>query len=140
MTKGSPRLPNSPRTVLIVDDEAALRRVLERSLAHDGYRVVSTGSAEAAYSVLESERADAVLLDIRLPTMSGLALYLAMVHRWPGLEGRIAVMTGDAEAQEVRTWLVHNRCTVLRKPFNLGEIAAWLEGVWRMRERETGNG
>ena len=44
MTTGSPRLPNSPRTVLIVDDEAALRRVLERSLAHDGYRVVSTGS------------------------------------------------------------------------------------------------
>jgi len=128
------------RTILIVDDEAPLRRVLERSLVRDGYRVVSTGNAETAYSLLESERADAVLLDIHLPTMSGLALYLAIVHRWPQLEGRIAIMTGDAEADEVRTWLEHNRCMVLRKPFNLGEIAAWLEGVWPVRERETGNG
>ena len=130
----------APRTILIVDDEAPLRRVLERSLSREGYRVVSTGSAEAAYSLLESERADAVLLDIDLPTMSGLALYLAMVHRWPELEGRIAIMTGDAEAQEVRSWLEQNRCTVLRKPFNLREISVWLEGVWRVRERETGNG
>jgi DNA-binding response OmpR family regulator len=130
----------APRTVLIVDDEAPLRRVLERSLTRDGYRVVSTGSAEGAYSLLESERADALLLDIHLPTMSGLALYLAIVHRWPQLEGRIAIMTGDAEAQDVRTWLEQNRCIVLRKPFNLREIAAWLESIWRVRERETGNG
>ena len=127
-------------TVLIVDDEAPLRRVLERALTPAGYRVVSTGSAEAAYSLIDVEHPDAILLDIHLPTMSGLALYLAMVHRWPRLEGRIAIMTGDAEADEVRTWLEQNRCLVLRKPFNLGEIVAWLEQVGGIRERETGNG
>jgi DNA-binding NtrC family response regulator len=128
------------RTVLIVDDEASLRRVLERALSREGYRVLSTGTAEAAYSLLESEHADAVLLDIRLPTMSGLALYLAIIHRWPGLDGRIAIMTGDADADEVRSWLEQNRCRVLRKPFNLREIGQWLSDLWRMRERETGNG
>jgi len=55
--------------------------------------------------MLSSEAADALLLDIHLPTMSGLALYLAIIHRWPALEGHIAIMTGDAEAEEVRTWL-----------------------------------
>jgi hypothetical protein len=35
-------------------------------------------------------------------------------------------MTGDAEAQEVRTWLDHHRCTVIRKPFNLKEVADWV--------------
>jgi DNA-binding NtrC family response regulator len=130
----------APRTIVIVDDEAPLRQVLERALTRDGYRVLSTGTAEAAYSLLESERADALLLDIRLPTMSGLALYLAIVHRWPYLDGRMAIMTGDAEAEEVRSWLEQNRCTVLRKPFNLREIGAWLDGLWRVRERETGNG
>ena len=134
--------PRKPATVLIVDDEAGLRRVLERFLERHGYRVLSAGTAESAYEMLAAEEADALLLDIHLPTMSGLALYLAIVHRWPRLEGRIAIMTGDAEADEVRTWLEHNRCMVLRKPFNLGEIAGWLEGVWRVREREreTGNG
>jgi DNA-binding NtrC family response regulator len=58
--------------------------------------------------------------------MSGLALYLAIIHRWPALEGHIAIMTGDAEAEEVRTWLEHHRCTVIRKPFNLQQVAEWI--------------
>ena len=127
------------RTVLVVDDEAGLRRVLERHLTREGYRVVTAASAESAYELLAGESADALLLDIHLPTMSGLALYLAIVHRWPDLEGRVAVMTGDAEAVEVRTWLEHHNCPVIRKPFNLREVSAWLESTLRWRERETGN-
>jgi DNA-binding response OmpR family regulator len=127
------------RTVLVVDDEAGLRRVLERHLTREGYRVVTAASAESAYELLAGESADALLLDIHLPTMSGLALYLAIVHRWPNLEGRVAVMTGDAEAVEVRTWLEHHNCPVIRKPFNLREVSAWLESTLRWRERETGN-
>jgi DNA-binding NtrC family response regulator len=130
----------SERTVLIVDDDAALRRVLERALVRDGYRVLSAGSAETAYTLLESQQPDALLLDIQLPTMSGLALYLAIVHRWPHLDGRIAIMTGDAEAEEVRSWLEQHRCTVLRKPFDLREISAWLDHGLRSRQRELGNG
>jgi len=118
--------PRKPATVLIVDDEAGLRRVLERFLERQGYRVLSAGAAESAYEILASEEADALLLDIHLPTMSGLALYLAIIHRWPALEGHIAIMTGDAEAEEVRTWLDHHRCTVIRKPFNLKQVSDWV--------------
>jgi len=118
--------PRKPATVLIVDDEAGLRRVLERFLERHGYRVLSAGTAEAAYEMLASEEAHALLLDIHLPTMSGLALYLAIIHRWPALEGHIAIMTGDAEAEEVRTWLDHHRCTVIRKPFNLRQVSDWV--------------
>lgn len=121
--------PRRPPTVLIVDDEAGLRRVLERFLERHGYRVLSAGTAEAAYEALAAESADALLLDIHLPTMSGLALYLAIIHRWPALEGHIAIMTGDAEAQEVRTWLEHHRCVVMRKPFNLQQVADWVSAV-----------
>ncbi len=99
--------PRKPATVLIVDDEAGLRRVLERFLERHGYRVLSAGTAESAYEMLAAEEADALLLDIHLPTMS-------------------AIMTGDAEAQEVRTWLDHHRCTVIRKPFNLKQVADWV--------------
>ena len=121
------RLP----TVLVVDDEAPLRRVLERSLGRSGFKVIVAASAETAYELLASVEADALLIDIHLPTMSGLALYLAIVHRSPTLEGRIAIMTGDAEAEEVRTWLEHHRCTVLRKPFNLQDVTAWVTDVVR---------
>jgi DNA-binding NtrC family response regulator len=128
--------PLKPATVLVVDDEAGLRRVLERFLERQGYRVLSAGTAESAYEMLATEEADALLLDIHLPTMSGLALYLAIIHRWPGLEGHIAIMTGDAEAEEVRTWLDHHRCTVLRKPFNLKQVADWVATALQ-RDRES---
>ena len=118
-----------PYTVLIVDDEAPLRRVLERSLTRGGYRVVSAGSAETAYELLATAQANAVLLDIRLPTMSGLALYLAIIHRWPAFEGCIAIMTGDADADDVRTWLERHRCPVIRKPFDLREVSDWVTAV-----------
>jgi len=121
--------PRTPPTVLIVDDEAGLRRVVERFLVRHGYRVLSAGTAEAAYELLNSEIADALLLDIHLPTMSGLALYLAIIHRWPALEGHVAIMTGDAEAEEVRTWLEHHHCVVIRKPFNLRQVAEWVSSV-----------
>jgi two-component system alkaline phosphatase synthesis response regulator PhoP len=128
-----------PGSILIVDDEAPLRRVLERCLSRQGLRVIGAGSAETAYELVASEQPDAVLLDIRLPTMSGLALYLAIVHRWPRLEGRIAIMTGDAEAEEVRAWLEHHQCVVIRKPFNLRDVSDWLATVFRgMEERKQG--
>jgi DNA-binding NtrC family response regulator len=132
-----PATPAAP-TILVVDDEAGLRRVLERILTRHGYRVLTAGSAETAYELLTAEQADALLLDIHLPTMSGLALYLAIIHRWPALEGRIAIMTGDAEADEVRTWLEHHRCAVIRKPFNLVQVTDWIAAVLQPHGRSKG--
>ena len=133
-------MSDGARTILVVDDEAPLRRVLERSLTRQGLRVIGAGSAETAYELVASEQPDALLLDIHLPTMSGLALYLAIVHRWPVLEGRIAIMTGDAQAEEVRTWLERHQCVVIRKPFNLHEVTDWLTGVFRFQEERTRGG
>jgi len=124
-----------PYTVLIVDDEAPLRRVLERSLTRAGYRVVSAASAETAYELLATAQANAVLLDIQLPTMSGLALYLAIIHRWPAFEGCIAIMTGDADADDVRTWLERHRCPVIRKPFDLKEVSDWVAAVIELQQQ-----
>lgn len=129
-----------PFTVLVVDDEAPLRLVLERALTRAGYRVLQAAGPEEAYALLNSAQPDALLLDIHMPTMSGLALYIAIVARWPALEGCIAIMTGDAEADEVRTWLEHHRCLVIRKPFDLDQIVEWLRDVDRFRRREAGNG
>ena len=130
----------SDLVVLVVDDDAALRRVLDRALSHRGYRVLLAGAPEDAYQMLHRERPDAVLLDIQMPTMSGLALYVAIVSRWPALRGRIAIMTGDAEADEVRSWFTQHNCALLPKPFDLDAVIQWVDGVARQRQREAGNG
>jgi DNA-binding NtrC family response regulator len=129
-----------PVTVLVVDDEAPLRRILERLLVRDGYRVISAGDGETAYQMLASEQADAILLDINLPAMSGLALYLAIINRWPVLEGRIALMSGDADTADVAAWIEHHHCVVLRKPFDVKDVSRWVADVIRFRDRRTSNG
>ncbi|HYK10147.1 MAG TPA: response regulator [Gemmatimonadales bacterium] len=125
-------------TVLVVDDEAPLRRVLERALTRMGYRVIGAASAESALELLTTERPTAILLDVHLPTMSGLAFYVAAIARWPELQGCVAVMTGDGEAPEVLEWIARNSCPLISKPFNLEQIEEWLSHVraWRTRRAE----
>ena len=59
-------------TVLIVDDEPQIRRVLLTTLSSHGYTVIEARSGEEALEQLRTDRADLVLLDVNLPEMSGL--------------------------------------------------------------------
>ena len=58
--------------ILVVDDEATMRRLLEKLLRMEGYEVVLAGSGEQALAELQNRGADTVLLDMRMPGMSGL--------------------------------------------------------------------
>ena len=75
--------------ILVVDDEPALRRTLERALCSLKYDVVAIGDAHLAYQMLDAGEYDLVLLDIHLPQMSGDTFFLALVRRWPRLAGRV---------------------------------------------------
>lgn len=131
---------NELHTVLIVDDDAVLRSSLETVLKPAGYRVLSTGDPDAAYRLLATEAVTGVLLDVRLPGMSGLALSLAITRRWPQLENRIALITGDADAPDVRAWVRRNPCTIIRKPFRFDEVTRWLDGLARAADRTASAG
>lgn len=70
-------------TVLIVDDQAAIRGVLQTALTREGYRVLSAPSAEAALKVLESEAVDVVISDEKMPGMSGTQFLAIVRQRYP---------------------------------------------------------
>lgn len=116
--------------VLIVDDEPALRRTLERALRNHKYETVSVADPHSAYQMLEDSSFDVVLLDLRLPHLSGDTLYLAIVRRWPRLAGRVILMSGDPWTDRDRLAELEG-CPILAKPFSLetlvktvGEIAS----------------
>ncbi|HEV2751263.1 MAG TPA: response regulator [Gemmatimonadales bacterium] len=131
---------NKLRTVLIVDDDALLRTSLDSVLTTVGYHTLTTGDPDAGYRLLATEPVTAVLLDVRLPTMSGLALYLAIVRRWPHLVGRIALMSGDADAADVYAWVHRNPCAILRKPFTFQQVTDWLDSAVHAAERTASAG
>ncbi len=130
--------------VLIVDDEAALRRTLERVLRGMGYEVVTAADAQLAYEVLHETDVDLVLLDLHMPQMSGDTFFVALARRWPRLADRIVLMTGDTFA-ETDHWPHELRaCPLLLKPFTLEmlrvTLAAALErGTSSDRRAESGS-
>src|ERR1700721_4816653 len=70
------------RTVLLIDDEPQIRRVLRASLASKGARVLDVSSGEEAIELLRRETVDLILLDLNMPGMGGLAACHAIRNGW----------------------------------------------------------
>ncbi|MEO8200697.1 MAG: response regulator [Gemmatimonadota bacterium] len=117
--------------VLIIDDEPAVRSALERTLRYFGYSVASAGAADSAYEILGHEKFDAILLDIRMPLMSGDTLYLAIARRWPELRNRIILMSGDPESASAGWSTELKSCPFLAKPFTLEKLTQAIAAVVR---------
>ena len=131
------------RRVLIIDDEPAVRHALERALRYFGYEVVSAAGGDSAYEILQHDTFDVVLLDIRMPLMSGDTLFLAIVRRWPELRNRTILMSGDPDNSS-EGWSGELRARpLLAKPFTLDTLRLALESVLEPRSRHHprfGNG
>ena len=116
-------------TVLVIDDEPSIRHALDRALRWCGYQVLLASGADSAYELLSEAPVDLVLLDVRMPQMSGDTLFFALVRRWPQLRQRIIFMSGDPEhcrdewPEELR------RRPLLPKPFTLRDLEALLERI-----------
>jgi two-component system alkaline phosphatase synthesis response regulator PhoP len=108
--------------ILIVDDEPALRRTLERALRSQEYEVVSVADPHSAYQMLGESTFDLVLLDLRLPQMAGDTFFLAIVRRWPRMAGRVILMSGDPSPKQPGWPAELAGCPVLQKPFSLDTL------------------
>jgi DNA-binding NtrC family response regulator len=132
------------RRILIVDDEPALRRTLERALGGQNYEVVAVADPHSAYQMLDESVFDLVLLDLRLPLMAGDTFFLAIVRRWPRLLGRVILMSGDPLPEQPDWPAELVRCPVLAKPFSLDYLIKTVGAVLAAAEPKTdlleGNG
>ncbi len=82
-------------TVLVVDDEAAIRDSLHMILEYEGYRVEEAGNGSQALSKVGERAPDAVVLDIKMPEMDGLELLKALRER--GYDMPVLMISGHAD-------------------------------------------
>ncbi len=107
------------RTVLLVEDDAALRMLCRVNLELDGYRVLEADSVDAAVGQVEADDVDVVILDIRLG--DGGASGLALLDRLPHEPApAVIVLTGSADLSELTR--PAGVAAVLSKPFRLEEL------------------
>ncbi len=90
-------------SILVVDDELSVRRALRKILERAGMDVTEAGSAQEAFDMMgRGNRVDAVVSDVLMPEISGLAFYDELVRRAPGLAGRVVFLTGAAQDPKVQ--------------------------------------
>jgi DNA-binding NtrC family response regulator len=123
----------TPLAVLVVDDEPAIRRALERALKRWGHTVHIAVNGEGAIEILGDQPIDLVLMDLRMPGMSGQTLFHSIAARWPQLLERVIVMTGDLEAEDHYDWLKQHDLPILMKPFELKQLEALLGTIAERR-------
>jgi two-component system cell cycle sensor histidine kinase/response regulator CckA len=111
----------------VVDDEEGVRTVLQRLLRRIGYEVDAVGDATTALAMLSVSplRFDLVLSDILMPEKTGLELATELMEAKVPIA--IVLMTGFADGSTVREATEIFRLPVLRKPFEVDQLAAILE-------------
>ncbi len=108
--------------VLIVDDEEAVRRPMARFLGRRGAQVDEAPDGAEALARLGAQQPDVILVDLRMPRMSGVELYEQLEETRPELAARVLFLSGDISqlSEPGNTPVARER--VLVKPLELGEL------------------
>lgn len=107
--------------ILIVDDDARIRRALENALSAGGYDPVPAGSAEAGLEIFDATPIDLVILDLALPGMSGLEMCRQLRQR---SEVPILVLSVREKPSDKVAALDLGADDYLTKPFHMEELLA----------------
>jgi DNA-binding NtrC family response regulator len=122
-------------TLLIIEDEAKMRRLLELNLAEDGYTVHTAADAESGLNTLRQEKIDLIVTDLKLPGMNGLE-FLQAVKRVNGTIP-VVLMTAFGTVETAVEAMKAGASDFVLKPFAMEELKIILHkelDVHRLRE------
>ncbi len=124
-------------SILLIDDDDSLRRVMEFSLVEVGYAVAAVASGEEGLHIFDKGTFDAVITDITMPGMSGMEV-LARVHERDGLLP-VVVITAYGTIENAVEAMKNGAFDYITKPFNRDELRLTLARALRMRKLEREN-
>jgi CheY-like chemotaxis protein len=121
-TSASAAQPANRRRVLVLDDEPAIRTLLERALRSAGFEPVITASGvEAIERAMDGEYA-ALLIDHKMPDMSGIDVFQRVVARRPDIARRFVIISGEVVNPMLEAFVGTTGVALLAKPFDLDDL------------------
>ena len=125
-----PTRVNAERKILIVDDEPAIREIQRRFLSPLGLQVLIAKSGAEAIAILERERCQVVVTDIRMPgEIDGIALYEWIERNQPALAAHSLFVTGDISEWGPDSVVGSHLDQVLTKPFDRDAYVARVQAI-----------
>lgn len=118
-----------PKRVLVVDDDATIRRVLTLNFEAEGYEVSVAADGDEAVQLARSLHPDAVILDVMMPRADGYAVLRALRGSPQTDDIPVLLLSAQASDDEVfRGWQSGADCYVT-KPFELDEVLRLVAGI-----------
>ena len=124
-----------PARVLVVDDEPAIREVLELALGYEGFEIRTAADAGEAVAVAREFEPDAVLLDVMLPDATGFEVVARLRAGAPALP--VMFVTARDAAEDRRAGLTAGGNDYLTKPFSLEELVGRLRRLLRRHSADS---
>jgi two-component system response regulator AtoC len=118
----------TPRSVLVVDDDADIRALLSDLLKDEGYKVRTADSAAKAVAEITKSRPDLVMMDVKLPDQDGITLLKQLKRDEPELE--VIVMTAFGGSSTAIKAMEHGAYDYVTKPFEIDDLTATLKRVF----------
>jgi CheY-like chemotaxis protein len=119
--------------VLVVDDEEPMRKLIVTLLAKQGHQCLTASNGIEALNRIREIKVDAVITDIVMPEMDGIALTKEMISLYPNLP--IMVMTGYSKEYSAESAITAGARDFIEKPFSIEEFLVRLNKM--MRDYET---
>jgi len=126
--------PQKPR-ILIVDDEAPIRRILSKLLTEQGYECSAAANAVEAKEKLARESFDLLLCDVRMPGESGLELVEEVMPSFPDMP--VVFISGVNDPKVAQMALERGAYGYILKPFKLNEVVIQVANALRRKELEA---
>lgn len=123
--------------ILLVDDDPAVRRVLQYKLARRGYEVVTAADGALALARLAEQAVDLILSDMRMPNMDGLALLSRVKDQYPDIE--VILLTAYASVPQAVAAVKRGAFDYLTKPFDDDQLWSVLDKAVRLRQLSREN-
>jgi putative two-component system response regulator len=120
--------------ILIVDDEATIRRLIRQRLSREGYQCHEAGSAEQAREKLASNLTELIILDIRMPSKSGMELLPEIRASYP--DTAVIMATAVADIDIAIQCMKGGAYDYIAKPFNLDEMVLSVNRALEKRKLE----
>jgi len=122
--------------VLVVEDDAALRKVLELRLGLEGFEVSSAKDGQDGLEVLDDVQPDAVICDLMMPRLDGFGFCRTARHRETSRDLPIVVLTARQKDGEIERLLELGDITFMNKPFDAQLLTATLRELTARRTHE----
>lgn len=125
----SMKLPRGSETILLVEDDPAVRSIIQSVLVEQGYSVVEAENGSVAHHICKkrTEAFDLLLTDVILPQFSGPQLAMTLTARWPSL--KVLFISGYTDDDVFRRGLKDPETAFLQKPFTPKALAHMVRQV-----------